>query len=93
MLIIGRALMARPTLCIFDEPSIGISPVLVGECFDVIQQLRGEGITVLLIEQNMGKSLDIADRAYILESGRVVLEGHRDKLVGERLIERAYLGH
>ncbi len=92
MLVIGRALMARPTLCIFDEPSIGMSPVLVDECFDVIEQLRGEGITVLLIEQNVRKSLEIADRVYILESGRVALEGDREKLLEEGLIEKAYLG-
>ena len=92
MLVIGRALMALPTLCIFDEPSIGMSPLLVEQSFHVINQLRDEGITVLLIEQNVQKSLEIADRAYILENGRVVLEGDRDELQTSDLVRRAYLG-
>jgi branched-chain amino acid transport system ATP-binding protein len=92
MLVIGRALMALPTMCIFDEPSIGMSPLLVDQSFHVIRQLRDEGITVLLIEQNVRKTLEIADRAYVLENGRVVLEGGRDELLGGGLIEKAYLG-
>jgi branched-chain amino acid transport system ATP-binding protein len=92
MLVIGRALMALPTLCIFDEPSIGMSPQLVEQSFHVISQLRDEGITVLLIEQNVKKSLEIADRAYILENGRVVLEGDQEELQTSDLVRRAYLG-
>lgn len=92
MLVIGRVLMARPTMCIFDEPSIGLSPKLVDESFSVIEQIRDEGITVLLIEQNVKKSLEIADRAYILERGRVVLEGDRERLMSGDLVEKAYLG-
>ena len=92
MLAIGRALMARPTLCIFDEPSIGLAPVLVNEFFHIIGQVRDEGITVLLIEQNVRKSLEIADRAYVLESGRIVLEGDRQELFQVELIHKAYLG-
>lgn len=92
MLVIGRALMGLPTLCIFDEPSIGMAPVLVEESFHVINQLREEGITVLLIEQNVKKSLEIADRGYVLENGRVVLEGDREELNASELIGRAYLG-
>lgn len=92
MLVIGRALMALPTLCIFDEPSTGMSPVLVEQSFHVIEQLRDEGITVLLIEQNVKKSLEIADRGYVLESGRVVLEGDRQELASSALMGRAYLG-
>jgi branched-chain amino acid transport system ATP-binding protein len=92
MLVIGRALMALPTLCIFDEPSIGMSPLLVDQVFHVIRQLRDEGITVLLIEQNVHKSLEIADRAYVLENGRVVLQGQPDELLGGGLIDKAYLG-
>lgn len=92
MLVIGRALMARPTLCILDEPSIGLAPRLVDEAFDAISQIRDEGITVLLIEQNVPKSLAIADRGYVLESGRVVLEGTREELAEEDLIRKAYLG-
>ncbi len=91
MLVIGRALMGLPTLCIFDEPSIGMSPVLVAEAFHVIRQLRDEGITVLLIEQNVQKSLAIADRAYVLANGRVVLEGDADALESD-LLDKAYLG-
>lgn len=92
MLVIGRALMALPTLCIFDEPSIGMSPVLVEQSFHVISQLRDEGITVLLIEQNVRKSLEIADRGYVLENGRVLLEGDRAELQASDLVGRAYLG-
>jgi branched-chain amino acid transport system ATP-binding protein len=92
MLAIGRALMARPTLCAFDEPSIGLSPLLVGEFFHVIQQVRDEGITVLLVEQNVHRSLEIADRAYVLENGRIVLEGGREELLKDERIRKAYLG-
>ncbi|MEE9185058.1 MAG: ABC transporter ATP-binding protein [Acidimicrobiia bacterium] len=92
MLVIGRALMARPTMCIFDEPSIGLSPVLVEESFHIIEQIREQGITVLLIEQNVQKTLEIADRVYVLERGRVVLEGDRDEIFREELIRKAYLG-
>ncbi len=92
MLVIGRALMALPTLCIFDEPSIGMSPVLVEQCFHVISQLRDEGITVLLIEQNVRKSLEIADRGYVLGNGRVVLEGNREELQSSETVGQAYLG-
>jgi branched-chain amino acid transport system ATP-binding protein len=91
MLVIGRALMALPTLCIFDELSIGMSPVLVDEAFHVIRGLRDEGITVLLIEQNVRKSLEIADRAYVLENGRVVLEGDAASLQSD-VVDKAYLG-
>jgi branched-chain amino acid transport system ATP-binding protein len=92
MLVIGRALMALPTLCIFDEPSIGMSPLLVEQSFHVISQIREEGITVLLIEQNVRKSLEIADRGYVLGNGRVVLEGTRAELMKSSLVGQAYLG-
>lgn len=92
MLVIGRALMALPTMCIFDEPSIGMSPKLVDQTFHIISQLRDEGITVLLIEQNVRKSLEIADRAYVLENGRVVLEGDEATLLDTDLVQKAYLG-
>lgn len=91
MLVIGRALMALPTMCIFDEPSIGMSPVLVAEAFHVIHQLQDEGITVLLIEQNVQRSLDIADRAYVLANGRVVIEGDAGTLESD-VLDKAYLG-
>jgi len=92
MLAIGRALMARPTLCAFDEPSIGLSPLLVDEFFHIIKQIREEGITVLLVEQNIHKSLEIADRAYVLENGRIALEGDSADLLEDERIRRAYLG-
>ncbi len=92
MLVVGRALMAQPTLCVFDEPSIGLAPIAVDELFSIIQQIREDGITVLLIEQNIPKSLAIADRAYVLENGRVVMEGDSQDLVHEELINTAYLG-
>ncbi|MGB8362047.1 MAG: ABC transporter ATP-binding protein [Acidimicrobiia bacterium] len=92
MLVIGRALMALPTLCIFDEPSIGMSPLMVEQSFHVISQLHHEGITVLLIEQNVRKSLEIADRGYVLENGRVVVEGDREYLQSSDIVGHAYLG-
>lgn len=92
MLVIGRVMMSLPTMCIFDEPSIGLSPVAVNEAFDAIRQLRDEGITVLLIEQNARKGLEIADRAYVLENGRVKMEGDRKSILDEESIKKAYLG-
>jgi branched-chain amino acid transport system ATP-binding protein len=81
-----------PTLCIFDEPSIGMSPLLVEQSFHVMEQLRDEGITVMLIEQNVTKTLEIADRGYVLENGRIVLEGTREELLSSELVGQAYLG-
>jgi branched-chain amino acid transport system ATP-binding protein len=92
MLAIGRAIMSRPRLCLFDEPSIGLAPVLVAEFFRIIQDLRDQGIAILLIEQNVRQSLKIADRAYVLESGRIALEGNSQKLLEEDLIRKVYLG-
>lgn len=92
MLVIGRALMSLPRMCILDEPSIGMSPRLVDQTFRIISQLRDESITVLLIEQNVRKSLDIADRAYVLENGRVVLQGTQTTLLDSDLVQKAYLG-
>jgi len=92
MLAVGRALMSRPTLCAFDEPSIGLAPKLVEDFFYSIGVIRDEGITVLLIEQNVRQSLEIADRGYVLENGRIVLEGDSQELLQEELIRKAYLG-
>lgn len=92
MLAIGRALMSRPTLCIFDEPSYGLAPLLVKEMFHVIQNLREQGITILLIEQNVHQSLEIADRAYVLENGRISLQGGSDELLESDYVRKAYLG-
>jgi branched-chain amino acid transport system ATP-binding protein len=92
MLAIGRALMSRPTLCIFDEPSYGLAPLLVKEMFRIIQNLRDQGITILLIEQNVHQSLEIADRAYVLENGHISLQGNSDELLESDYVRKAYLG-
>jgi branched-chain amino acid transport system ATP-binding protein len=92
MLAIGRGLMSRPKLCIIDEPSNGLAPLLVREIFQIIQGLRDQGIAILLIEQNVRQTLELADRAYVLENGRVTLSGEGKKLLKKELIKKAYLG-
>ena len=92
MLAMGRGLMLRPRLCMFDEPSYGLAPRLLLEVFQVIKSLREQGITILLIEQNVRNTLEISDRAYVLENGRVVLEGESKELLQEELVKKAYLG-
>jgi branched-chain amino acid transport system ATP-binding protein len=92
MLAIGRGLMSRPKLCLFDEPSYGLSPLLVTEIFHIIQGLRDQGITILLIEQNVRQSLEIADRAYVLENGRICLDGACEELLQSDSVRKAYLG-
>ena len=92
MVAIGRGLMSRPRLCIIDEPSSGLAPLMVDEMFSIIQGLRDQGIAIFLIEQNVQQTLEIADRAYVLENGRVTLEGESKKLLKEALIRKAYLG-
>jgi len=92
MVAMGRGLMSRPKLCIIDEPSSGLAPIVVDEIFHIIQGLRDQGIAIFLIEQNVQQTLEIADRAYVLENGRVVLAGESKKLLQEELIKKAYLG-
>ena len=92
MLAIGRGLMAEPVLLILDEPSLGLSPLLVEEMFALIRRLRDEGLAVLLVEQNVGQSLEIADRAYVLENGSVRFSGLPQELLGSDELRRAYLG-
>ena len=92
MLAMGRGLMSRPKVCMFDEPSYGLAPLVVTEVFHIIKTLQERGITVLLIEQNVKHSLEIADRAYVLENGRVVMEGTCDKLLQSDYVRKAYLG-
>ncbi|MCL6559126.1 MAG: ABC transporter ATP-binding protein [Firmicutes bacterium] len=92
MLALARCLMARPKLCIIDEMSYGLAPRLVLEVFRIIRSLRDQGITVLLIEQNVQHTLEIADRAYVLENGRVVLEGTSRELLQSDYVRKAYLG-
>ena len=92
MLAIGRGLMAEPVLLILDEPSLGLSPLLVDELFALLRRINGEGIALLLVEQNVVQSLDVANRAYILENGAVVLEGKPDNVRDDPHLKRAYLG-
>jgi branched-chain amino acid transport system ATP-binding protein len=92
MLAMGRGLMSRPELCLFDEPSYGLAPLLVAEIFRIIQEMRDQGITILLIEQNVRHSLEIADRAYVLENGRVSLQGDCGELLQSDHVRQAYLG-
>jgi branched-chain amino acid transport system ATP-binding protein len=92
MVAIGRGLMSRPKLCVFDEPSYGLAPIVVKEIFRIIKGLRDQGISILLIEQNVRQTLEIADRAYVLENGRVVSEGKSKELLQDDHIRKAYLG-
>lgn len=92
MLAIGRALMAQPRLLLLDEPSLGLAPLLVERIFDAIAQLKAEGTTILLVEQNARQALNIADRGYVLETGQVTLEGPATALAANPDVERAYLG-
>jgi branched-chain amino acid transport system ATP-binding protein len=92
MLAIGRSLMARPTLIMLDEPSMGLAPLIVKDIFAIIRRLRDEGKTVLLVEQNARSALRIANRGYVLENGRLILEGDSEDLLANREIQRAYLG-
>jgi branched-chain amino acid transport system ATP-binding protein len=92
MLAMGRGLMSRPKLLIIDEPSYGLAPRLVSEVFSVVSSLREQGITILLIEQNVRHTLEISDRAYVLENGRIVLEGNGAELLKSDFVRKAYLG-
>jgi branched-chain amino acid transport system ATP-binding protein len=92
MVAMGRGLMSKPRLCIIDEPSSGLAPLVVEEIFRIIQGLRDQGIAIFLIEQNVQQTLEIADRAYVLENGRIILEGESKRLLEEELIRKAYLG-
>jgi len=92
MLAMGRGLMSRPRLCMFDEPSYGLAPMLVLEVFQIIKSLREQGITILLVEQNVRHSLEIADRACVLENGRVALAGACEELLTSDYIRKSYLG-
>ena len=92
MLAMGRALMSKPSIILMDEPSMGLSPILVNEIFDIIQSISKSGTTVLLVEQNAKKALSIADRAYVLETGKIVLEGKASDLLENDSIKKAYLG-
>ena len=92
MLAIARALMAKPRLLLLDEPSLGLAPMLVNRIFAVISRLKETGVTILLVEQNARKALEIADRAYVMETGRIILAGDAHELAANPEIEKAYLG-
>ena len=92
MVAMGRGLMSRPRLCIIDEPSSGLAPLIVEEIFHIVQGLRDQAIAIFLIEQNVQQTLEIADRAYVLENGRITLAGDSKQLLQEELIRKAYLG-
>jgi len=92
MLAIGRGLMSRPKLLMLDEPSLGLAPKLVIKVFDMIQKINEEGVTVLLVEQNILHALELADRAYVLETGRITLRGRGSELVNNDYVKKAYLG-
>ena len=92
MLAMGRALMSNPKMIVMDEPSMGLSPIFVNEIFDIIEKVSASGTTVLLVEQNAKKALSIADRAYVLETGKIALSGNAKELMNDDSIKKAYLG-
>ncbi len=93
MLSIGRALMSRPRLLLLDEPSMGLAPMFIAQIFDIIQKIKTQGMTILLVEQNAAKALSIADRAYVLETGVITKEGSGQTLLNDPVVRAAYLGH
>ncbi|MBI4913023.1 MAG: ABC transporter ATP-binding protein [Acidobacteria bacterium] len=92
MVAVGRALMSLPKLLMFDEPSLGLAPILVRDIFNVIKAIRQEGVTVLIVEQNVKQTLAIADRAYVLENGKVVMQGKGQDMLNDEHVKAAYLG-
>ena len=92
MLAVGRALMSRPRLLLLDEPSLGLSPIIVETLFDVLEEISAKGVTILLVEQNAVMALDLADRAYVLETGRITLTGTGQELASNDAVRQAYLG-
>ncbi|MBQ9636225.1 MAG: ABC transporter ATP-binding protein, partial [Acidaminococcaceae bacterium] len=92
MLAMGRALMSRPRLMLLDEPSLGLAPLLVQEIFNIIKEINDSGTTVLLVEENARMALSIADKAYVLETGNITLEGTGKELLNSEAVQKAYLG-
>lgn len=92
MLAMGRALMSKPKLLLLDEPSMGLAPIFIREIFSIIEEIKKQGTTVLLIEQNANMALSIADRGYVLETGKIVLEGTGKELLASDSVKKAYLG-
>jgi branched-chain amino acid transport system ATP-binding protein len=93
MLAIGRALMSRPRLLLLDEPSMGLAPKFIAQIFEIIQEIKKRGVTILLVEQNAAKALSIADRAYVLETGNITMQGSGQELLNNPDVRKAYLGH
>ena len=91
MLAIGRALMSIPDLLLIDEPSVGLQPTLISKTFDIIKEIRDQGVTILMVEQNVFFTLEISDRAYVMENGKIVMEGKGKELLGDDHIKKAYL--
>lgn len=92
MVAMGRGLMSKPLLCLIDEPSSGLAPIVVEDVFQMIKQLRSHGMSILLVEQNVRQTLEIADRGYVIENGRIVLEGRSEELMQNERVRKAYLG-
>ncbi len=92
MVAIGRTMMSRPKLLLLDEPSLGLAPLVAGGIFQTIRLLRDRGTTILLVEQNAKAALKVADRGYVLETGRIILEGETEDLLNNKEVQRAYLG-
>ena len=92
MLVIGRSLMSNPELLILDEPSLGLAPIIVAKVLDTLRQINDEGVAVLLVEQNIRDSLNIANRAYVLEEGKIIIEGEGRELLSNDHIKEVYLG-
>ncbi len=92
MLAIGRALMSKPKLLLLDEPSLGLGPIVYNKIFNVLKEINGQGVTILLVEQNVQISLKLAKRAYVMENGRIILEGEGEKLLMDENLKRSYLG-
>jgi branched-chain amino acid transport system ATP-binding protein len=92
MLAIGRALMSKPKLLLLDEPSLGLAPIIIQQIFDIIEQLREDGVTIFLVEQNANQALKLADRGYVLENGRIVMQGSGEELLVNPKVRDAYLG-
>lgn len=93
MLAIGRALMSNPRLLLLDEPSLGLAPIIIQQIFKIIEQLREDGVTIFLVEQNANQALKLADRAYVLENGRIVMTGSGRDLLQDPKVREAYLGN
>ena len=92
MVAIARGMMACPKLLMFDEPSLGLAPIVVSQVFEVVKQIAKSGTTVLIVEQNVNQTLKVADRAYVIENGKIVMNGQAQELMGDDHIRKAYLG-